>query len=50
MATTISAVPFNGTKEQEQKLIELIAAHKGQRGALMPVLQGAQEIYGDLPI
>ena len=48
MATTISAVPFNGTKEQEQKLIELIAAHKGQRGALMPVLQGAQEIYGYL--
>ena len=46
MATTISAVPFNGTKEQEQKLIELIAAHKGQRGALMPVLQGAQGIYG----
>ena len=50
MATTISAVPSNGTKEQEQKLIELIAAHKGQRGALMPVLQGAQEIYGYLPI
>ena len=50
MATTISAVPFNGTKEQEQKLIELIAAHNGQRGALMPVLQGAQEIYGYLPI
>ena len=50
MATTISAVPFNGTKEQEQKLIELIAAHKVQRGALMPVLQGAQEIYGYLPI
>ena len=29
MATTISAVPFNGTKEQEQKLIELIAARLG---------------------
>ena len=50
MASTISAVPFKGTKEQEQKLIEMIAAHKGQRGALMPVLQGAQEIYGYLPI
>ena len=48
MASTISAVPFKGTKEQEQ--IEMIAAHKGQRGALMPVLQGAQEIYGYLPI
>ena len=50
MATTLSAVPFTGTKEQEQKLIELIAAHNGQRGALMPVLQGAQGIYGYLPI
>ena len=50
MASTISAVPFKGTKEQEQKLIEMIAAHKSQRGALMPVLQGAQEIYGYLPI
>ncbi|MDD3193760.1 MAG: NAD(P)H-dependent oxidoreductase subunit E [Oscillospiraceae bacterium] len=50
MATTISAVPFNGTKEQEQELIELIAAHKGQKGALMPILQGAQGIYGYLPI
>lgn len=29
---------------------ELIAAHKEQQGALMPVLQGAQEIYGYLPI
>ena len=43
-------VPFTGTAEQEAKLREVIAAHKGQKGALMPVLQGAQEIYGYLPI
>lgn len=50
MATTISAVPFTGTKEQEQELIKLVEVHKGQRGALMPILQGAQGIYGYLPI
>lgn len=50
MATTISAIPFKGTKEQEKELLNVIAKHKGQKGALMPVLQGAQEIYGYLPI
>ncbi|MBQ7095360.1 MAG: NAD(P)H-dependent oxidoreductase subunit E [Clostridia bacterium] len=43
-------VPFKGTKEQEQKLLEVIAKHKDQDGPLMPVLQEAQEIYGYLPI
>ena len=50
MANTKTVVPFTGTAEQEAKLCEVIAAHKGQKGALMPVLQGAQEIYGYLPI
>ena len=50
MANTKTVVPFTGTAEQEAKLREVIAAHKGQKGALMPVLQGAQEIYGYLPI
>lgn len=44
------ALPFNGTKEQEEQLREVIAAHKGQRGATIPVLHEAQEIYGYLPI
>lgn len=44
------AVPFKGTKEQESKLMEIIAAHKGQKGATIPVLHEAQEIYGYLPI
>ena len=50
MQTTKSAIPFNGTKEQELSLLNLIEDHKEQRGALMPVLQGAQDIYGYLPI
>ena len=43
-------VPFQGTKEQEEKLLEMIRAHKGEKGALMPILQQAQDIYGYLPI
>lgn len=43
-------VPFNGTKEQEQQLQAVIAEHKGQDGAAIPVLHKAQEIYGYLPI
>ncbi len=40
---------FDGTQEQMNKLLECIAAHKGDAGALMPVLHEAQEIYGYLP-
>ena len=43
-------VPFKGTKEQEENLIALILSLKHEKGALMPILQGAQEIYGYLPI
>ncbi|MCI7099513.1 MAG: NAD(P)H-dependent oxidoreductase subunit E [Lachnospiraceae bacterium] len=50
MSAEKKTVPFNGTKEQEEQLRQVIAAHKGQKGALMPVLQQAQEIYGYLPI
>lgn len=50
MSTTKSGVVFTGTPEQEKQLMEVIAAHKEQPGALMPVLQQAQEIYGYLPI
>ena len=44
-----TAVPFTGTKEQEQKLKEAIALYKTQKGSLMPVLQAAQLIYGYMP-
>lgn len=45
-----SSVPFNGTAEQEAKLKEVIAKHKDSRGALIPVLHEAQDIYGYLPL
>ena len=50
MAKRKTAVPFSGTAEQEKQLMEIIAAHKDMKGALMPVLQQAQELYGYLPI
>ena len=50
MANSICSVPFQGTAEQEAQLKDVIKEHKGQPGALMPVLQAAQSIYGYLPI
>lgn len=41
---------FKGTKKQEIELREFIASEKNKPGAMMPVLQKAQEIYGYLPI
>jgi NADP-reducing hydrogenase subunit HndA len=49
-AKTKKTVMFRGTPEQETQLREVIAAHKDSKGALMPVLQKAQDIYGYLPI
>lgn len=37
-------------KEQETELLKTIDEIKHQKGALMPILQKAQEIYGYLPI
>ncbi len=50
MKKKLTTVAFNGTEEQFKELDALIAEHKGQAGALMPVLQGAQGIFGYLPI
>lgn len=50
MANKKSAVPFNVTPEQEQELNQALQELKGTRGALMPALQKAQEIFGYLPI
>ena len=46
----ISTLPFKGTPEQEAQLKAYIEDHKSLKGALMPVLQKAQEIYGYLPV
>ena len=45
-----NTLPFNGTPEQELRLKEVIAAHKDQKGAVIPVLHEAQDIYGYLQI
>ncbi len=45
-----NTLPFQGTAEQEAELKKVIEAHKGERGAVIPVLHEAQGIYGYLPI
>jgi NADH-quinone oxidoreductase subunit E/NADP-reducing hydrogenase subunit HndA len=40
---------FRGTPKQERELRRFIRKHKDQPGAMMPVLQEAQGIYGYLP-
>ena len=45
-----SCSTFVGTEEQAAKLQEVIAKHKDTKGALIPVLHEAQEIYGYLPM
>ena len=50
MKKNLTTVMFRGTKAQEEQLIAVIEKHRGTQGALMPVLQEAQEIYGYLPI
>lgn len=43
------SVPFNGTKEQEAMLLDVIEELRDEKGSLMPIMQKAQEIYGYLP-
>lgn len=49
MACKNEGVPFSGTAEQEAALRKIIAGLKDTRGALMPIMQQAQELYGYLP-
>ncbi len=50
MKKKLTTVDFRGTKEQEEKLLAVIAKYDGVPGKTMPILQEAQEIYGYLPI
>ena len=50
MCSKKGCVPFKGTKDQEKALLKVIAELKDEKGALMPILQKAQDIYGYLPI
>lgn len=43
-------IPFVGTKKQEEELMLFIEDYKNEPGALMPIMQKAQDIYGYLPI
>lgn len=48
MTTDARAVDTDGQALEEQ-FAELLEHYKGQRGALVPLLQGAQAIFGYLP-
>lgn len=50
MKKKMTTVTFNGTQEQEAALAQVIDESRSVKGALMPVLQKAQSIYGYLPI
>lgn len=50
MQKRISNLAFRGTEEQQKKLFEVIDRRKDEKGAIMPILQEAQDIYGYLPI
>ena len=50
MQKSISTLPFQGTKEQQEQLFKVIDENGGTHGSVMPILQKAQEIYGYLPI
>ena len=50
MQKRISTLPFTDTPEQHHRLLDAIERLKDQKGAVMPALQEAQEIYGYLPI
>ena len=49
MKKPMTTVAFKGTPEQQAQLDAVIAANKDNAGALMPILQQAQDIYGYLP-
>ena len=50
MKKKLTTVDFHGTAEQEQQLLAVIEKYDGVQGAMMPILQEAQDIYGYLPI
>lgn len=50
MKKRISTIPFTQTEEQKKKLQQEINNMKEKPGALLPLLQKAQDIYGYLPI
>ena len=41
MKKKLTTVAFNGTAEQEEKLLAVIAKYRDTEGAMMPILQEA---------
>ena len=50
MKKKLTTVEFRGTKEQEEQLLAIIEKYRGVQGAMMPILQQTQEVYGYLPV
>lgn len=50
MKNKLETVPFNDTQEQRSELLNVIEEYKDVPGALVQVLEKAQEIYGYLPL
>jgi NADH:ubiquinone oxidoreductase 24 kD subunit len=50
MKKNLTTVQFRGTSAQEEQLLAVIEKYHGTKGAMMPIMQGAQEIYGYLPV
>jgi NADH:ubiquinone oxidoreductase subunit E len=50
MKKKMTTVAFKETAEQREKLNASIAKHRDEPGAIIPILQEAQDIYGYLPI
>lgn len=50
MKKNLTTVMFRGTKAQEEELYAVIEQYRETPGALMPILQKAQDIYGYLPL
>lgn len=49
MKKKLTTVEFRGTKEQEEQLLAIIEKYRGVQGAMMPILQQTQDVYGYLP-
>lgn len=50
MKKKMTTIPFNGTQKQKEELDAVIEELRGEEGALMPIMQRAQDIYGYLPL
>lgn len=50
MKKKMTTIPFNGTQKQKEELNAVIKELRGEEGALMPIMQRAQDIYGYLPL